>query len=893
MISISSLWRSYSLRRKTAIILGSSIIFLLLAIYLTVSKAIEKNYKELQYKTIMLDVTWINNTLQLQQSSMEKVVSDWGFWDDLYFYVQNPDSAFIKSNISNATLPYLNINALVIINKKNKILYTKAYRDSTLPPIKGSRKDNSMISLFTQGVYISHQDTISSDLYSTPEGSLIVASCPILMSNRKGISNGTVIIAKYIDQSLFYTDEFKALKNNLRLFTYSSFVKLHNNLKIADYKEGSSYIFLRNNHTAKVYTIYTDAKQQPSFVTEITVPLTIMLEANRSIRLLLLSIITIAFFLTLIMFLLLEVNVIKPIRAIINKIVGIAEKKDVSHRLQESECFEMTKISYSINHLLNAIQEAQQSLVVSEERYRRIFENVMDIYFIIDKRNRFIDISPFIYTLTGHKRVELIGIESFFVYYEEQTREALSTVMLANKEIVNYEIQIKKKDGTPIWVSINAHMIFDDHGDSIGYEGSLHDISEIMEIRFALERANKELEFYNAKLEQRVNQRTYDLQIANQKLQNEIYERIETENKLRQKTSELQTLFATFPDFLFLFDNSFRLIDFHGKIITNTLIPLNEATNHPIGEIFSFDIAQPIEKGMETVSEKEPMLKIEFSLFENNEERYYEARIILVNLNEYLLILRDMSTHKKTENALIAAKEFAELANQTKNEFLFNMRHEICTPLNAVSGCTDLLMETSINSTQKEYLQIIKSSSVNMLQMTNDILEFARIETNDVKLEDQYFILRENLSHFLSPYKQKASEKGIEFEITITDTIPSLLIGDLVKLKQVMAKLLDNALKFTEIGKISVKADLKESTEFDATIHFIVQDTGIGISKDKLTSIYQLFTQVDGSFTRRFGGIGLGLSMTKKIIELMHGHLWVESELDKGSAFHFTITFAK
>jgi two-component system sensor histidine kinase/response regulator len=269
-----------------------------------------------------------------------------------------------------------------------------------------------------------------------------------------------------------------------------------------------------------------------------------------------------------------------------------------------------------------------------------------------------------------------------------------------------------------------------------------------------------------------------------------------------------------------------------------------------------------------------------------------EAAISSLRLGEdrmFIAFVHDVTKRKKEAQEKEEARAAAEEASRAKGEFLANMSHEIRTPLNGVIGMTDLALETELTREQRDYLETVKLSADSLLSVINAILDFSKIEAEKVELENLDFELRECMEATLKTLALQADEKGLELLCDVDLEVPETVTGDPGRLRQILVNLVGNAIKFTYEGEVALKVQLEQRQGNRVTLHFVISDTGIGIPKEKAETIFEAFAQADSSITRDHGGTGLGLTISKRLIELMGGRIWIDSELGIGSHFHFTV----
>ncbi len=521
-----------------------------------------------------------------------------------------------------------------------------------------------------------------------------------------------------------------------------------------------------------------------------------------------------------------------------------------------------------------------------------IFSNAQVGIVVTDKDGYITHINQEFTRIFGFTDEDAVGkkIDSLFIPNEAFEKHLEMVKLLETGDRVEYETTRLRKDGKKIPVLARISIIIN-NGKRIGGFAIYSDISEN-------KRYQEELLKSKDELEERVKERTSALEIANMELKKQIEEREKIELALKESEQRYRTAMDNSNDGIAIIRDGHHVYVNDRYLKIYGYESLEEMEQVGIYNIIHPDDAQKVrERSLARVrGELEGQSYEHRCIRKDGSVIYVEAsaaRLMYDNRPAGIAFIRDITDRKKAELELKKSKEEAERANRAKSEFLANMSHEIRTPMNAIIGMTGLLLDTKLDEEQMEHLEIIRRSSDALLSLINDILDFSKIEAGKMDLEILDFDLRNALEEMVSLPAVEAHKKGIEFVYEIEPDVPSLLRGDPGRIRQIVLNLTSNAVKFTEYGDVLLHVSCEREDENEAELKFSIRDSGIGISEEEISKLFQSFHQVDASTTRKYGGTGLGLVISKRLAELMKGKIGVESVKGEGSTFWFTTVMEK
>ncbi|WP_299699578.1 PAS domain S-box protein [uncultured Pontibacter sp.] len=507
-------------------------------------------------------------------------------------------------------------------------------------------------------------------------------------------------------------------------------------------------------------------------------------------------------------------------------------------------------ISTNITEQYNANKRLEES----EELHRLLSENSRDLVCLHDPDGVYLYISNALEEMLGYSADELVGTSAYDMLHPDdvqKVRNAINATALRRKQNTTVQHRKRHRDGYYIWVETNIKLITDKDGNVVKMQSSSRDITERRLAEDALKKSEKK------------------------------YRDLIKYSQAYMCTHDMQGIILSVNPYL---------VEMLGY-------SESEIVGKELKQFFPLLHRQYFPDYLKQFEDKTVVEGVLCVLRKDKEERYLSYQNYKVQeegQEPYVIgIAQDVTDRVQTERELKKAKEAAEESARVKENFLANMSHEIRTPLNGILGMGGLLSKTQLDETQKNYLKIIGQSADNLLVVINDILDVAKIEAGKLELESIPFNIHEVAHAAYQTLKYKAEEKDIALLLGELVLPQTLLQGDPYRLNQILLNLLNNAVKFTEEGSVTLSAKTLEETATTLTIEFTVADTGIGVPKDKKHVIFEGFTQAYSSITRKYGGTGLGLSICKNLVERQGGDIWVEDNPAGGSIFRFMLTYPK
>lgn len=544
---------------------------------------------------------------------------------------------------------------------------------------------------------------------------------------------------------------------------------------------------------------------------------------------------------------------------------------------------------------LSELKKAEEASRVSTERYRMLFESSRDGIVFTDMDGRIQQVNAAYEEMTGYTLEELRKVtyqQLTPARWHEGEASVVRDQILTRGYSGEYEKEYRRKDGSILPVSLRAWLVRETAGQALGMWAIVRDITDRKQAeQELLERVR--LAALSAEVAAAITASGSLADILTRCAEalvrhvNAAFARIWTYNA-NDNVLELQASAGMYT----------HVDGPHGRVPVGKfkigLIALERQphlTNAVVGDPRVGDQEWAKREGMVAFAGY-PLIVAEN--LEGVIAMFSRSALTNAAFQALSAVARNVALAiegKRAETELVRAKEAAEAASRVKSEFLANMSHEIRTPMNGILGMTELTLDTELTPEQREYLGMVKSSADSLLTVINDILDFSKLDAGKLKLDPIAFSFRNSVGETVKLLAPPAHQKGLEVIVNIQPNVPEFVRGDPTRLRQVITNLVGNAIKFTEQGEIELLVETEWRDEECVLLHFVVRDTGIGIPQEKQQLIFEAFAQGDGSSTRQFGGTGLGLTISARLVEMMNGRIWVESHLGRGSHFHFTAAF--
>lgn len=831
-------------------------------------------------------------SIERELHHLRNMAWDWGCWDDTYQFVEDRNSDYIRSNLVDETFEGSELDLIYIFNEQGDLVWGKLYDKQ-----KGGQIYREALEPGNFGpehILVKHEDVedICEGVYLTEKEPLLVCAMPILPSNEVGRVRGSLVMGRFLDESALNRI---AVQNHVsiktRKFERSSAdekdLQILNN--IGQQGQAGFWIDRSGEETWKVYSFINDVYNEPALILEISHYPDILAQGKKLMSLTgYLIAVSAIIMLTLVAFLL-DRKVFSRLWEINDRVDMVAANHDLTVRMPVTGNDEIDILGGSFNQMLEKLSIAERSIREREQELRLIFDNAPDAIIWVDPQTGFIfECNRAAEEVLEKPKKKIIGSQYVDLFCEEQKDYYQRLFKIASQEShgICEEAFICTGSGNDKPVFITASFtevegrticlqIIRDHTLQVQARESLKSSNrKLMDIidflpdaTFVIDNDKKVIAWNNAIQEMTGTSKEKVLGKGDHAYSEPFY---------GEKRPMLIDMIDEPAD---NYEDKYSYVEKEGRVVYGeAFVPkVNNGSGAYLWAIASplYDDKGDIIGAIESVRDITDRKRSEQEL-KNAMEEAEKARLDLEVLNDKL---------KESMEELKVMAEKAMQADKAKSEFLANMSHEIRTPMNSIIGFSEVLVEDeTLDEEHKNYVNIIRQSGTTLLSIINDILDFSKIESGKLNIEIIDCSVSETLEPIEMMLEPVSRDKGIEFAVHRGEDVPEIIQSDPVRLGQCLLNLANNAVKFTESGHVYVQinTEIVDGREF---IRFDVEDTGIGIPEDKLLTIFDSFTQADGSTTRKFGGSGLGLTITKRLMEMMGGDVSATSTVGKGSVF--------
>lgn len=869
--------------------------------------------------------------LRRESHHLDTLCHDRASWNDTYDFVVAPSDTYIETNLTPATFRNGNINLVYICDLQGKVVWGKSYWGEEMEPLQLSQFPPRDLTTSHPLVLAPFPEAGVSGILMTDKGPMLVASRPIVNRGGQEPSRGILIMGRFlsselvqalVEQTRVMFRLIPALEGETSEAAKAILKRFEPDVPILFQERDADHLM--------VYQVISDVRTRPALLVEVTTSRYILREEMRIMRYALISTGAIGFLVLIFMVPLFWKTILEPITHLWRRALEISKSEDLTARFRLSRRDEIGTLATQFDQMLDRLEKRTNELSFSNELLWReidkrnrvekalqeqlhflqmLIDAIPSPIFIIDAKGLYQGCNTAFEAYLGGCRDEIIGKTVYDILPQSLANKyhEMDLALFRKPGIQVYEASVKYADGKRRDVIFNKATFASSDGALAGLVGVMIEITDRKRAEKALARQNEYLAALHAT--------TLGL-----------IGRLELADLLEAIVTRAGALVGTSHGFVYLYhaetqelemqvglgthskNTGFRIkpgeglagkVWEQGEPMVVEDYPAWEGRHpDPRFDNIHWMVGVPL-KSQEHVVGVFGLSYVKTGKGFGEEEvsilcRFAElASVALDNARLYTRLNTELTERKRAESDLREAKEAADGASRAKSEFLASVSHEIRTPMNAILGMTRLTLDTELNGKQRHYQEMILSSATSLMELLNAILDLSRIEAGRLEIETTPFKLPHILDALRDMFVERAAAKGIELTIRLENDVPRLLIGDSLRLRQVLINLIGNALKFTNSGKIALQVACLQATEEEdeVTLSFTVTDTGIGIAEPQIHRLFDSFTQADGSTTRRYGGTGLGLAISKRLVERMGGEFLVESEFGKGSRFSFTVRF--
>ncbi len=884
-----------TLRKKATLIILCTAAALLVAMTLVTRRVVLAGFRLLEVQQVQRDMMRARVAVSDEKAEVIRTAGDYSEWDRAYQFMQTGDPSFWDQELNENTLANMRMSVVLIYDASGRQLIrdrhisTGASKQVNFEALKGFRPPPA------SSLAPCSQTQNQSGILMAGNMALAVAECPILRTNRTGPPRGVLLMGRLLNGNRV-AHLAQTTQLTLSVFADDSTAPAE--------VQAAARLLLKANNPALVrpinrewiagYLLLPDIYHSPALILRVIAPRSVYQEGLRTFYYDTLVIIAVGIVLGFISLFSLEKSVISRLAQLARRIAEIGESRDFSARVTVTGKDECAALGAVINQMLTELGAVQQALKSSEERFRTFMDHSPAVAFMKNRQGEYIYANA-----EARKMFPILAASDKPVRNEdfmepEAARNAAQTDEAVLREGRSVETSFTvhgfhRRVGH--WLVLKFPVEDEQRGRLVG--AVCIDVTErtLAEQRLAAQHSATRLLAWANTLDQAMPG------IVQAVAENLHWDRVAfwmappegnearcatcwpalpagdarlpatSAGSLRAKHAGIAGLGFIEPRLHWIED--LQASTAHAELAAS-LNGVRGAVCFPVrlggGAMGCFELLH---------SHPQPL-----------DDQQSATLVTLASLVE------QFCQRRMAEDALRRARDAAEAANRSKSEFLANMSHEIRTPMNGILGMTGLALETDLNPEQREYLEAVHSSALGLMNIINDILDFSKIEAGKLSIEQVPFSLRDCMEECVRSVALRADQKQLELICEIQPAVPEMVEGDPTRLRQVITNLLSNAIKFTHHGEVHLLAALKHSDAEGLEVEFRVRDTGIGIPREKHRVIFEAFSQADGSTTRVFGGTGLGLTISARLVSMMHGNLEVESSPGNGSVFHFTTRFA-